>query len=539
MLFSPLLAFSFEIRVFVRDLFFCLSKKPRCTLSPWRTCYGATDASIFLHYEDTSIHGTRHFGGRTSVHDYGVPTTLQSRGASCRPVLERTHVAALRNVPHILRTVKPILEPTLFEAHARVLTMGTPSYGVAHSSEANYQTYRKYGNHRMLPPQREQLRKSLIKDEETRGYVFLAHNLLSHFVYNCHITPYGVVVKPGKKDRPFSDASFHPEIDSMGINDWTSTDDEWPVIFQESERAYYREVCNLRITFPTSGIVQGDDDVQGAFKHLRANLNLVGMHAFLFESFMGFCTSQIFGGTTCHPTGKSLLGRWRQKLAQYLFTTLDIVARAAPFLPLIELLAPPPLLDEILQFATATRDSKNPGVALDATGNVHSPGFFHHVDDNMYATLGDSIARALVPASLISLYELVGYPNDLTPGALSWDKLLTRYSHTRRLLGKISDTRRLMVILLEDKRASTVELLRIWISKHHFTILDQAQLIGILDSNATLCRWARADYFVLLNCLRDQLRATYQLAARQIKAAKKYHLLKARLPHHWKSAWGP
>ena len=135
----------------------------------------------------------------------------------------------------------------------------------------------------------------------------------------------------------------------------------------------------------------------------------------------------------------------------------------------------------------------------------------------------------------------MGYPNDLTPNALSRDKLLTRYSHTRRLLGKISDTRRLMVILPEDKRASTVELLSLWISKHHFTILDQAQLIGILDSNATLCRWARADYFVLLNFLQDQFRATYQIVARQIKAAKK---TSATSSMHtfitiWKSAWCP
>jgi hypothetical protein len=223
----------------------------------------------------------------------------------------------------------------------------------------------------------------LIK-EETRGYVFLAHNLLSHFVYNCHITPYGVVVKPGKKDRPISDASFHPEIDSTGINDWTSKDDELPVIFQESERAYYREMYNLRITCPTSEIVQGNDDVQGAFKHLRANLNLVGMHAFLFESFIGFCTSQIFGGTTCPPNWEIIARPLAPKTG-----TISFHYPRSPFLPLIELLAPPPLLDEILQFATATRDSKNPGIALDASGNVPSPGFFHHVDDNMCATLGD------------------------------------------------------------------------------------------------------------------------------------------------------
>jgi hypothetical protein len=125
------------------------------------------------------------------------------------------HVASLRNAPHILRTVKPILDPTLFQSLIRILTKGTPAYCVAHSTDENYRDYRTYGNHRMLPPQYEKLRQSLVK-EETRGFLFLTHNLLSQFVYNCHtITPYGVVVKPGKKDRPFSDGSFHPKFASI------------------------------------------------------------------------------------------------------------------------------------------------------------------------------------------------------------------------------------------------------------------------------------------------------------------------------------
>ena len=205
------------------------------------------------------------------------------------------HVASLRDVPHILRTVKPILDPTLFRSLERILHSGTPAYCVAHSSEANYVAYRDYGNHRMLPPQLEKLRLSLVK-EETRGFILLAHNILSRFIYNCHITPYGVVVKPGKKDRPFLDASFHPGLESMGINDWTSKEDELPVIFPASETAYYKELYNLRITYPQDDLVQGDDDVQGVFKHLRIHPNLVGMHAFLYDSNLGFNTSQIFGG---------------------------------------------------------------------------------------------------------------------------------------------------------------------------------------------------------------------------------------------------
>jgi hypothetical protein len=383
----------------------------------------------------------------------------------------------------------------------------------------------------MLPPQYEKLRQSLVK-EETRGFLFLTHNLLSQFVYNCHtITPYGVVVKPGKKDRPFSDGSFHPKFASMGINDWTSKDDEHAVIFPASEKAYYKEVYNLRITYPTEEIVQGDDDVQGAFKHLRINPNLVGMHAFLFESVIGFNTSQIFGGETC-PLNWEILARSRQQLAQHLFATSDIIARAECYLPSLEF-APPPSPSEVTQFASAVRDSKNLGVPIPTHGYGPSPGFFHHVDDNMYATLRGSMARAL-SASVISLYELLGYPNQLTPDPLSRDKLhTTPYNHLRRLLGKDVDSRRLMVSLPLDKRADTINLLRLWIPRHHSTILELAQLIGVLENNATLCRWAKADYFNLLNCLRTQLRATYHIVVRQVKSAKKYQLvLKVRLPHH-------
>jgi hypothetical protein len=437
------------------------------------------------------------------------------------------HVASLRNVPQILQTVQPILSPTLFQSLERILTTGTPAYCVAHSSDANYTAYREYGNHGMLPPQHEKLRDSLLK-EETRGFLFLAHNLLSHFVYNCHITPYGVVVKHGKKDRPFSDGSFHPNFFSMGINDWTSKLDELPVIFPASERSYYAELYNLRITYPYSEIVQGDDDVQGAFKHLRYNPNLVGMHAFLYESTMGFNTSQIFGGETCPPNWE-IMSRTRQILAQHLFTTPDIIERAAPYLPALEFGAPPSVQEAPL-WATATRCTQNPGTPQVNHGYGPCPGFYHHVDDNMYATLQPSMARAL-SASVISLYELLGYPSPLTPDPLSRDKLHTRYDHHRRLLGKNVDSRRLMVSLPADKRQATIALLQSWTLKQTFTILDLAKLVGILDSNATMCRWAKADYYVLLNCLRTQLRLTYHVAVRRVRSSKKYELLRVRLPH--------
>ena len=439
--------------------------------------------------------------------------------------LSGPHVAQIRDVPHILRTVKPILPADLYEALARVLTLGAPAKCVAHSSDSNYRQYLSYGNHKMLPAQLAQIDKVLIK-ESKRGYVILANRLLSLFTYNCHVTPYGVAVKPGKKDRPFSDASFHPTETSVGVNDWTNKDDELPVEFQLSELRFLTEVYNYRISFPDEEIYIGDDDIQSAFKHLLNNLNLAGMLAFIVGHHMGFNTAQTFGGTTS-PANFEYLARARKFLARHLYLQQDTTRRAAPYVPPLEM-APPPSQSDIHQFAHAYRDSRNPGIITDK-GTITPPGYNHHVDDNMYCAIATTLHQT-VSASILSLYMLLGTPNHLTVDALSREKLLTRYTHHRRILGKIVDSRRLMVILPDDKRTAIVDLLATWLGRTSFLVLEGAQLIGRLDNISTMCRWGRAQYFAILNTFRSAVRARYEILRRHMVKSNNHRLLKARLP---------
>jgi hypothetical protein len=385
--------------------------------------------------------------------------------------------------------------------------------------------YMGYGNHKMLPPQLALLDKVLIK-ESKRGYVILASNLLSMFTYNCHVTPYGVAVKPGKKDRPFSDASYRPSDWATGVNDWTNKDDDLPVEFQLSERRFFRELYNYRISFPDQELYLCDDDIQGAFKWLLYNPNLVGMHAFLVGNHMGFNTSQTFGGTTS-PANFEYVARARKYVARHLYNQPDIVTQAAPYVPTLET-APPPSPMEVNQFAQAHVDSKNPGkITMDEP--IPTPEYNPYVDDTMYCSTAPNLLRA-VSASILSIYTILGTPNDLTIDALSREKLSTLYTHQRRVLGKIIDSRRLMVILPDDKRSSIIELFYKWMHMRTFLILEGAQLIGTLDNISTMCRWGRTQYFAILNTFRKIVTARYQILRRHMVKSKNTRLLKARLP---------
>jgi hypothetical protein len=346
------------------------------------------------------------------------------------------------------------------------------------------------------------------------------------YTYNCHVTPYGVAVKPGKKDRPFSDASFRPSDWAMGVNDWTNKDDDLQVEFQLSERLFFQELYNYRISHPAQELYIGDDDIQGAFKWILYNPNMVGMHAFLVRGHMGFNTSQTFGGTTS-PANFEYVARARKYVARHFYNQPDVISQAAPYVPTLET-TPPPSQYEVTQFATAYKDSKNPGI-VSIDGSPPTPGYNPYVDDTMYIATAPNLLRT-VSASILAIYTILGTPNHLTIDALSREKLTTLYSHQRRILGKLIDSRRLMVILPEDKRATIVDLLHTWLNKKSFLILEGAQLIGILDNISTMCRWGRTLYFAILNTFRATVAARYQILRRHLVKSKNQRLLKARLP---------
>jgi hypothetical protein len=250
------------------------------------------------------------------------------------------------------------------------------------------------------------------------------------------------------------------------------------------------------------------------------------MHAFLVRHHMGFNTSQTFGGTTS-PANFEYVARARKYIARHLYNQPDVISQAAPYVPTLET-TPPPSQSEVSKFAKAYRDSKNPGIVY-LDGSPPTPGYNPYVDDTMYVTTAPNLLRT-VSASILAIYTILGTPNPLTIDALSREKLSTLYSHQRRILGKFIDSRRLMVILPDDKRSLVIDLLNTWLSKTTFLILEGAQLIGILDNISTMCRWGRAQYFAILNTFRATVATRYHVLRRHMVKSKNQRLLKARLP---------
>jgi hypothetical protein len=58
-----------------------------------------------------------------------------------------------------------------------------------------------------------------------------------------------------------------------------------------------RWIWNLRITYPDTAILLGDNDITGAFRLIKYNPWVVSMHGFVVDDFLGLATGQTFGDT--------------------------------------------------------------------------------------------------------------------------------------------------------------------------------------------------------------------------------------------------
>jgi hypothetical protein len=107
-------------------------------------------------------------------------------------------------------------------------------------------------------------------------------------------------------------------------------------------------------------------------------------------------------------------------------------------------------------------------------------------------------------ASIISLYEILGYPDGRFPDPISWEKFGSAYGHTRRvvLVGWEFNTRTLTYTLPDDKRKSLIEMLESWITKDTCTIMEAATLHGTLADASRANRQGRTLFFGFQNALR-------------------------------------
>jgi hypothetical protein len=437
------------------------------------------------------------------------------------------HVAAHRDVTASLAFLEGKIEPVTHNHLARLWRHGVPASCNAEASEANFQAYRAYGNHATMDEDPDMTYRTLLK-ENSRGYCLIFDSRMVHFTLNCHLTPNGLIDigHPYKKPRQIFDCSNRPENWCSGINDWTNKHNEPPLHFGPSFLNALIWIYNMRISYPQAEIYPADDDISGAFRHGKYHPNVVAMHSCIVLGRMVCATGSTFGGNSS-PGNFEPIADARKQLAKFLWHQADTVSLAQKYLPPLEL-APPPTAVEIAQFVPAERDSQNLGV-FDTHGKRLSPQFDHHVDDNLYADVGEHLLRA-VSASVLALYYILGFPSPEVPNALSTDKLDTRYNHERKELGTMIDTRRLEVVTLASKRAQMVATLASFLLLESFNLRDISSLHGSLESLTRYIKWARPLFFALQNAIRLQLTARYHILKRLYNASGRASSLAGSLP---------
>jgi hypothetical protein len=140
------------------------------------------------------------------------------------------------------------------------------------------------------------------------------------------------------------------------------------------------------------------------------------------------------------------------------------------------------LNSQLHPFARAEADSLNRRI-LNASGHRSLPQFDHHVDDNIYCDVAAYMTQT-VSASALALWHVLGFPNPLHgPNPLSLEKFDGQYTHQRKTLGHLVDSRTLTVCVLPEKRVIMAATLQDWLcTRSEFTLREISSLHGSLES---------------------------------------------------------
>lgn len=192
-----------------------------------------------------------------------------------------------------------------------------------------------------------------------------------------------------------------------------------------------------------------------------------------------------------------------------------------------------PSRDEIALFAPAQMDALNPGV-FRPDGSRLPPLYKHHVDDEYYCDVLEHMPRT-VSASIIALYEILGYPQRNVPPVLSFDKLVTLYNHLRVWNGFLINSRSMDVDVLPHKREQAISDIELWLVMANFTLTDAAKLVGTIESFSRFSKWGRAWFYALQNAIRTVIKLRYNVASRMMRRSGKRQRYADALPSELRS----
>lgn len=428
---------------------------------------------------------------------------------------------AHRDTDAILDNCKDFLDPTTYTDLERIYKIGVPSVCNGRTTEANFRTYLRYGNHKSVDSDPKVTTKSILKDFRP-GFLATFDKRLRWHIPNMHCCPLSMqnVGHPTKKPRPAFDASCHIDPNSYTINDWTSKNDEPPMTFQtawlDTLTWYYR----LRATYPDEEIYPQDDDISMAHRRCNYHPNMVAMHSFQYDNRLHMYGRMTFGDTTSCPTF-DVISRAREQAAKHFWNDPDIVEKAKHHLPKLNIIENKTPKHK-RNFARANFDSKITSV-IRTDGTREPPPFKHHIDDCLYGDIMKYVYRGLA-ASKTGLYAILGEPDARQPDTFSDEKLATDMEHTRRGLGKLIDLRRLIIALPWDRRILIADQLIKHIYSTHISILTALSIHGSLVSICEIAKWGKP----YLYCLQNIISRAMQSAHRSLRVKLRMKKLRSQ-----------
>ena len=349
-----------------------------------------------------------------------------------------THTGSHRDVQRIRQRLYHLPSDVLDRLiHGYVY--GSPKKINATNSEANFLAYFDYGDHLSCAKHIDEYRKVMIKDSR-RGNSILFDPRALPFCPHVHLTPQGIVDVNNlyKWSRPVFNSSFRPDYWCKAINDWVDTDTEGDISFIDSYKRFLRTIWNLRILYPTAPIMLGDDDIKNAFRLIKNNPTVVGMHEFVGCGLFGVMSGQSFGDNyspanfDITSVAQSLHAKWLWKHEPEV-----CLQKTSEYVDVIKFKdhtkGPRP-------FAPAAQDSKNPGVIID--GEYIPTQYIGRVDDHLYVEV-EPLMPLAVACSIVSVDETFGGNHEYQEMVLSEEKLHLQYKEQRILLGRYPDSRSL------------------------------------------------------------------------------------------------
>ena len=114
------------------------------------------------------------------------------------------------------------ISETVYNDVERIFTTGCPAYVLGHFSRETFLQYKEYRNHSTVLKNPGLIKKAINK-EDNLNFVMPFPCWIARLIPHLHLTPNGIVVKPGKEDRLTYDSTIKLAWNSQPISLITDT----------------------------------------------------------------------------------------------------------------------------------------------------------------------------------------------------------------------------------------------------------------------------------------------------------------------------